>query len=147
MKRLFSAGRLIRFPPGAACRQLGRENFPTGSEWISYCLLIRLIRVVEIEVGRLGFFIFPAGNYIYTGSAKKNIRARVNRHLRREKRLRWHIDYLLTAAGVEVEAVLLSARPECELVALGGGEIVVPGFGASDCRAGCGSHLRRLTNS
>jgi len=33
---------------------------------------------------------------------------------------------------------------ECLLNQRASGEIIVPGFGASDCRAHCGSHLRYL---
>jgi len=44
----------------------------------------------------LGEFDFPAGIRLH-GSAKRNFEARIARHLRQEKTLRWHIDYLLAA--------------------------------------------------
>ena len=119
------------------------ESLPPG-EWISYRLYIRLQTAAVLAVGRLGTFPFPAGDYCYTGSARRNLPARVNRHLRRKKVLRWHIDYLLTCPVAGIWQVEISTRPECELVQELGGAIVVPGFGASDCRAGCGSHLRWL---
>lgn len=81
---------------------------------------------------------------MYTGSARRHLQARIARHLRRDKPLRWHIDYLLTAPEVRVMAVMQSAEAECALNQRQVGEIVVPGFGATDCRAGCGSHLKRL---
>lgn len=96
-------------------------------------------------MGRLGAFDFPAGCYIYTGSARRNIAARVRRHLAAEKRLHWHIDYLLAAEGVRILGTRLSARPECALNCATPGEVPAPGFGASDCRRGCGSHLKRLS--
>ena len=114
---------------------------------ISYQLKIEVERPVRIRVGRLGLFLFPAGRYIYTGSAKRNLEARIARHLRKEKALRWHIDWLLSASAVKVAAVKRSVKSECALNQEIVGRVVVPGFGASDCRNGCGSHLRYLGGS
>jgi Uri superfamily endonuclease len=111
---------------------------------ISYQLLIELARPVTVTVGRLGTFGFAAGRYIYTGSARRNLEARIARHLRAEKTLRWHIDYLLAVAGVRVLSVRRSRHAECALNQATGGTIPIPGFGASDCRARCGSHLKYL---
>jgi len=97
-----------------------------------------------LEIGKLGWFEIPAGLYVYTGSAKRNPEARIARHLSREKRLRWHIDYLLAAPDCRVVEVLRHAEAECEVNRRTAGRILVPRFGASDCRAGCGSHLKRL---
>lgn len=108
----------------------------------TYQLVIRVARPLRIAVGRFGVFDFPAGEYVYTGSARRNFEARVARHLRRDKTLRWHIDYLLTAKGVKIIEVRRSTTDECSLNQATPGEAVVPGFGASDCRHGCGSHLK-----
>lgn len=113
----------------------------------TYQLRIAVAAPLRVEVGRLGVFDFPAGHYVYTGSARRNLEARIARHLRREKTLRWHIDYLLTAPGVSVVDVLRSRRDECRWNRSVAGEIVVPGFGASDCRKGCGSHLKRIVSA
>ena len=113
----------------------------------AYQLFIEVAVPLRLTVGRLGCFDFPAGEYVYTGSARRNLEARIARHLRSEKTLRWHIDYLLTAPGVRVHRVLRSDENECLLVQRSGGEVVVPRFGASDCRSGCVSHLRRLRAS
>ena len=110
----------------------------------TYQLTIDVRRRVRVAIGRLGAFEFPAGRYVYTGSARRALEARIARHLRQEKALRWHIDYLLAAPGVRVVSVLRSTRGECALNRRVGGTIVAPGFGASDCRAGCGAHLRYL---
>lgn len=107
-------------------------------------MLIRIARSVSVEVGRFGTHTFPSGWYLYTGSAVRNLEARVRRHLSAEKTLRWHIDYLLAQPGVSIRAVQRFAEAECWLNQQVDGEIVVAGFGASDCRAGCGSHLKRL---
>ncbi|MBI2320277.1 MAG: GIY-YIG nuclease family protein [Betaproteobacteria bacterium] len=114
---------------------------------ISYQLGIAVKKPIRIRVGRLGHFLFPAGRYVYTGSAKRNLDARIARHLRKEKGLRWHIDWLLSASGVKVVRVKRSREAECILNQKVLGMIVVSGFGASDCRNGCGSHLRYLGNS
>jgi Uri superfamily endonuclease len=111
---------------------------------ISYQLLIELPRPATITVGRLGTFQFAAGRYLYTGSARRNFEARIARHLRREKTLRWHIDYLLAAPGARVTEVRRSTREECALNQASTGAVAVTGFGASDCRAACGSHLKYL---
>ena len=66
----------------------------------AYQLLIRLDRDQTITVGRIGRFRFPAGYYVYTGSAMNGIEARVRRHLSSRKRIRWHIDYLLEHARI-----------------------------------------------
>jgi len=102
---------------------------------------------LRVSIGRLGEFDFPAGDYVYTGSARRNLEARVARHLRREKRLRWHIDYLLAAPGVTVSEVRRSDVAECALNQATVGRAPVPGFGASDCRQGCGSHLKFVGQS
>jgi Uri superfamily endonuclease len=111
---------------------------------ISYQLWIALRQPLSIEVGRLGLRHFPAGVYVYTGSARRNLEARIARHMRKDKTLRWHIDYLLAAPGVELVCVGRSARGECALNQATGGAVLVQGFGASDCRKACGSHLRYL---
>ncbi len=95
-------------------------------------------------MGRLGAFDFPAGRYVYTGSAKRHPEARIARHLSKAKRLRWHIDYLLAVPGAEVYEVLRHTQPECQVNQATGGLALVPRFGASDCASGCLSHLKFL---
>lgn len=110
----------------------------------TYQLLIDVPAPVRVRIGRLGEFDFPAGQYVYTGSALRNIEARVRRHLSATKKLHWHIDYLLAAAGVRVREVRFSDEAECVLNRRTCGTVVIDGFGASDCRAGCGSHLKKI---
>jgi len=62
-----------------------------------------------------------------------------------EKALRWHIDYLLTSQGVRVVEVVRSRRTECALNRASRGRILAIGFGAPDCRADCGAHLKCRT--
>ena len=113
---------------------------------ITYQLTIHLYAPVQVTVGRLGECHFPAGRYIYTGSAKRNLEARIARHLsKKPKRMHWHIDYLLAVPQVGIVGVECFCEPECLLNQRVQGAMVVPRFGASDCRFGCGSHLKLLT--
>jgi Uri superfamily endonuclease len=110
----------------------------------TYQLHVHLPQPLHLAVGHLGEFDFPAGRYAHTGSAMRHFAARIARHLRREKTLHWHIDYLLAALGATVTGVTRSAEAECALNQGVAGGIVVPGFGASDCKHGCGRHLKYL---
>jgi Uri superfamily endonuclease len=107
----------------------------------SYVLLLELSEKQEIVIGKLGSVVFAPGFYAYVGSAMNGLEPRLSRHLRRDKRLHWHIDYLLEKASITT--VILSEgakRTECALAqALAQGLDPVPGFGCSDCR--CSSHL------
>ena len=114
------------------------------SHEISYQLVIEIRRPVRCRIGQLGTFSFPAGRYIYTGSAMRGLEARISRHVGSRKSLRWHVDYLLAAPGARVTSILRSCRSECRLNQASPGTIAVSGFGASDCKAGCGAHLKYL---
>ncbi len=131
----------------------------------SYALLMSLPRATSIDVGRLGWVDFPAGKYVYLGSARGpgGLHARLGRHLRGYRRPHWHIDALRVHARVDLawwvaeqscaaeENCVAEAGPEpilraeCRwsqaLAALPGAFIPAPGFGATDCRAGCPAHL------
>lgn len=107
-----------------------------------YILLIEIEEELLLTIGKLGTFQFKPGFYLYVGSARKNLQARINRHLRYDKKLHWHIDYLLTEGEV-TEVILIEENEECRIAnALRGISEVsfpVPGFGSSDCR--CPGHL------
>ena len=107
-----------------------------------YIAVFYLPRARRLSVGKLGRFLFRQGIYFYVGSAQRNLTARLERHGKSRKSLRWHIDYLSTKA--EMLGVITMAGPrrrECELAKKLTGlfELAVPDFGASDCR--CGGHL------
>lgn len=111
---------------------------------ISYQLDIILVESARLTIGQFGTFDFPAGRYVYTGSAKRNIDARIARHIRQDKKLKWHIDYLLASPHASVVKVTQFVETECEINQNTAGIVLIAGFGASDCRAGCGSHLKYL---
>ena len=115
----------------------------------SYILVIDLAESLSLEVGRLGTCHFPAGLYLYCGSAMNGLQGRIRRHLRQDKKLHWHIDRLTASARISEVWWLASAeRWECrwaEAIARKGGEAVARGFGSSDCR--CPTHLLRLEDA
>jgi len=106
---------------------------------VTYCLLILLSRPKQIVIGRLGTFSFKRVNYIYVGSAKRNIEKRIERHLRKKKRKFWHIDYLLQYA--RIKRVLVSNLSEERIAAMLSAKMEIPveKFGASDKKSE--SHL------
>lgn len=110
----------------------------------TYALLLALDEEATIAVGKLGTFLFPAGYYLYIGSARGGLFHRLRRHLERRKKLRWHIDYLRQWANViEVWYLFSEESLECSwaqaAAAMPQAQIPIPGFGSSDCR--CRSHL------
>ena len=112
----------------------------------SYQLHIYISDNIKIQIGKLGKFTFPMGNYIYTGSAKKNIDERIKRHQSNspDKKLHWHIDYLLNDKNAKIIEVHKFEEEECTLNQKASGEIIVTGFGSSDCKNKCKSHLKYL---
>jgi Uri superfamily endonuclease len=117
-----------------------------------YTLLLFLSQEVNLNVGRLGRKRLPEGTYTYTGSAlgkgASNLKHRIARHFRKKKRKFWHIDYLLANPNVSIETVIVAETNknlECQtnqhLKEIAGARVQVKGFGASDCRKNCGSHL------
>jgi sugar fermentation stimulation protein A len=117
---------------------LAREARDRGS----YILLLHLPRKTRIAVGSLGEISFPQGYYLYAGSAKKALRARMARHLRKKKTLFWHIDYLVDICDPPLcLPVRTRADLEHEMAASLQkiAEWSIPGFGASDCP--CKTHL------
>jgi Uri superfamily endonuclease len=108
----------------------------------AYVLLIQLAESLAVKLlGRAEVTLSP-GHYLYCGSARgpSGIKARVGRHMQREKSIRWHVDRL-TTLGTVLGAWVFPGGVECELVAmLTGLPVPIPGFGSSDCET-CTSHL------
>ncbi len=124
------------------------EEPPSGaSRTGAYVLVLRLLSETFVRVGRLGLFSFEPGTYAYVGSAMSGLDMRVARHQRPDKKLRWHIDYLLQHAEiVDVLEFESAERQECALNwrvrDVWSTSYPVPRFGASDCR--CPAHLHLL---
>ena len=123
------------------------KNLPASGV---YHLVLHLNKDRNISIGALGRFWFPVGYYTYTGRAMRGLPARVARHTRRDKPLRWHIDYFRRQArfigvwgipSTDPDAEERQARALLSLAreAAGPSALPAPGFGASDSR--CPAHL------
>lgn len=134
-------------PDGTAClvNPSVPIEFPLSIDTLNsgiYLLVIALAEDATVNVGALGMIHFKAGYYIYCGSAKKDLRQRIARHKRKNKTLKWHVDYLIAASkDVEAFPVVTEHDLECTLSndVAGLAEKSVQKFGSSDC--GCASHL------
>jgi len=114
----------------------------------AYLLLIELAAPLALDIPRLGAATLATGRYAYGGSAHGpgGLKARIGRHLRRDKVPHWHIDRL-TAAGRVIGLRAVPGGRECDLMRdlleVPGASVPVPGFGSSDCRT-CPAHLVAL---
>ncbi len=107
----------------------------------AYILILYNPRKQLIEVGKLGKIDFAKGYYFYVGSGMKNLEQRVLRHQHKDKKIKWHIDYL-TSKFKFIDAKLFPSfkRLECNIAkTLGKNLTMIKGFGCSDCH--CKSHL------
>lgn len=111
-----------------------------------YVLVISVSKDIQIDVGSLGSINFAKGLYAYVGSAQKGLEKRVKRHLRKDKRNFWHIDYLLDNDAAEVLKVFhkeAGKHEECIAAKkIGKRGVPIRGFGSSDCK--CESHLAKI---
>jgi Uri superfamily endonuclease len=111
----------------------------------AYLLVLELQRPLTLRLAGRAAVTLDPGHYAYCGSAygPGGIAARVARHRRRDKALRWHIDRL-TAASEIVAVTAVPGGTECALfdrvAASAGAWVPLPGFGSSDCRR-CAAHL------
>ncbi len=107
----------------------------------SYLLLIELKDKETIQIGKLGKIDFMKGFYVYIGSAINGLEPRINRHLRKEKKIHWHIDFLLNSAEIiKVFYRENSFKEECKISNEFKKKLQsIKSFGSSDCN--CKSHL------
>lgn len=97
----------------------------------------------------MGKVFFKKGDYIYIGSAKGCLEARLRRHLKKDKKIYWHIDYLLKDERTQISQIWMILKSiECETAEVfyrnALTEIVRKGFGSSDCK--CATHLFYIKN-
>ncbi len=86
----------------------------------------------------MGTFEFPAGILAYVGSAAGpgGLGARIGRHFRKGKALRWHVDYLTEVMDVPCALALPGAEEgSLSRILREVGVPVARGFGCSDRRA------------
>ena len=113
-----------------------------------YVLVGRLSKSLQLEIPTLGATNLLPGIYCYCGSAKGpgGLQARISRHLRKRTRKFWHFDHLKENLYiVQVWWRVGKNWQECEIAQFLAGQrdaqIPVTGFGSSDCRKRCASHL------
>ena len=111
----------------------------------TYALLLKSEISEEIQIGRWGKLQLEHGYYLYIGGAfgSGGVYARVSRHFRQNKKLRWHIDYL-RAATLSTDAwfSLSENRLEhewAETLSQLNSLKPIRKFGCSDCK--CLTHL------
>jgi len=102
----------------------------------SYVLVLFNRKKRQIAVGRLGRLTFPPGYFYYVGSAKNGIH-RIKRHFSKQKKKKWHIDYI--SSVMAIFGAVLTHLDECELASRFSRFQQIPQFGCSDCK--CTSHL------
>ena len=112
--------------------------------------VVELFASAEFEIAAKLFAgeIFSKGYYYYFGSAQKNFSARIIRHVSKNKKIHWHIDYLTTNPSVKIKRLFLypgaEKKMECRSYSasarLSPNYIPVKNFGSGDCDT-CGSHL------
>ena len=114
-----------------------------------YVLVIKLNKDTSIKIGALGKIKFKKGIYAYVGSAQNNLEKRVLRHLSKNKKTHWHIDYFLKNKNTEVIEIFYKQagkQEECSLAKkINKTSRPIPKFGCSDCK--CKSHLFKITKS
>ena len=116
-----------------------------------YALIISIKEEISLNIGKNRYYTFLPSNYVYIGSAlgkySNNIENRLKRHFSNNKKLFWHIDYLLANPKVKpLQAIYARTdqKKECELsaqLAKYSNSDLFSNFGNSDCRAGCNTHL------
>lgn len=114
----------------------------------TYCLLIDLKYDSTINIGKLGRLDFKKGEYVYVGSALNSLESRIKRHLSSDKKLHWHVDYILAHENTEIIDVIYAVndhKMECKVAHIIAEKGVgVNNFGCSDCK--CRSHLFYFEN-
>ncbi len=117
----------------------------------AYVLIIDLKQNRLLKLKSLGNLSIDKGTWIYVGSAmgmgSTNLENRIRRHFRSEKTIHWHIDHLLDSdSKIRASIWSESSSPaECEIAKSIDRMVDViagpRGFGASDCKQKCGTHL------
>lgn len=110
----------------------------------AYILVMKLKQKQRMTVGKLPVTTFHPGLYLYVGKAKTGLKARLNRHLSKEKKLFWHIDYFLQKAEIIEMWIKQDFFKECQVARqikkiLKASQWPRKRFGSSDCL--CPSHI------
>ncbi len=80
-----------------------------------YILEISAAKTFAVEIKKFQEINFRKGYYYYVGSAQKNLKQRLSRHLKKDKVIHWHIDHITTVETNRIKSILLSQNSEKEL--------------------------------
>ncbi|WP_069365418.1 GIY-YIG nuclease family protein [Salisediminibacterium beveridgei] len=112
-----------------------------------YLILFYTNQSTGVKVGALGNVYLSAGYYVYVGSARRAIGARLKRHRRIVKTKRWHLDYVRPALKWRGSIKCVTHDGECALADQVrhqlNGVTVKKRLGSSDCK--CETHFLKLT--
>lgn len=112
----------------------------------AYVLYVELKKDQKVKIGKLRKINFSAGTYAYIGSAMNSLEKRIERHKRQNKKLHWHIDYLLKYGKITaVKTIESETKNECEVAKKFWKYSSIKNFGSSDCK--CKSHLFFINGS
>jgi Uri superfamily endonuclease len=112
----------------------------------AYAMAIELADTAVVMLsGRLPIAL-PAGRTFIVALLKAGgLKARLSRHMRRGKSVRWHVDQL-TEQGLVIGSWIFPGGDECKLAQMCSYlPMPIAGFGSSDC-ATCRSHLLQWSN-
>ena len=104
-----------------------------------YIVILKCEEGIAKTKGRV--FHLEPGYYAYVGSCGINCAKRVSRHMSKEKKKHWHIDYITDFC--DVIAVLVLNLPEKEIARRMSKYPYIPGFGSTDDRQNP-SHLFKI---
>jgi len=103
-------------------------------------------------------FTLESGIYCYNGSAlgkSTNIENRINWHLKKQKKVHWHIDRVTVNQQSEIIQIVFSEskreiQGEClvsqEMAKNPKFTVPIPKFGASDCKNNCPAHFFKFNS-
>ena len=126
-------------------RSIIKNNNEKSIDSGAYAILFSLLSDCQTYIPKYGHVIFKKGFYVYSGSAKKNLIHRVTRHSKKDKKVKWHIDYFSVLDLVQtLKIFLFSDKSECEINSFfyaNGGKEIIKKFGSTDCKKKCPSHF------
>ncbi|MDO5825582.1 MAG: endonuclease [Methanosphaera sp. rholeuAM130] len=109
-----------------------------------YCLIVHVKQDCRIKIGAMGMSNFRKGHYVYVGSALNGLESRVSRHISKDKKVHWHMDYLSLNKNAKIVQVIYThcdKKIECDMSRQINENAIdyIEDFGCSDCK--CMSHL------
>tara|TARA_Y100001960_G_C14572581_1_gene776626 strand:- start:404 stop:832 length:429 start_codon:yes stop_codon:yes gene_type:complete len=118
-----------------------------GPESGAYALVLLILYPLSIRYSKYCGAVAPPGIYLYAGRASENLSNRLIRH-QKNKNIHWHIDTFTSHQDVLFKNILIlpnQPKRKCEIVRacrqLYKAQLPLLGFGSSDFKARCLSHL------